>query len=117
MKKNVIILIIVALFSCFSVYAERSSFRDRTEQWLQPAEASSSLRSSGNGLIGGENPPQSPNLDPTPVGDALPIIILLAGIYIMVIKRKKRYKMTYHLGHFTLLPFDKKSNICTVNNY
>ncbi|GHV24863.1 hypothetical protein FACS1894176_02070 [Bacteroidia bacterium] len=78
--KTIIVSIVIALLTSTSIDASaginRSSFNDRTEQWLKPATGE--LR----GSRGLDEVPTSAD-DPAfaPVQDAIPFILVLSGLY------------------------------------
>jgi hypothetical protein len=99
MKKNLIyILLIGSLISSNRIFAGKTSFKERTEQWLQHSE--NNLRGDGNDenngdgwIPGGGTSPDDPTIERDgPVGDFLPLLVgfsIIYGIYISGKKKKK----------------------------
>ncbi|GAB6013032.1 hypothetical protein [Viscerimonas tarda] len=89
MKTKQFLTIILCLLSMGQVFAtnERMNLTERTKSWLQ---RSPTAQASGQG---GGRAGDGPTTDPTvgtPIGSALPIIILLMGVYgLATVKRNK----------------------------
>jgi hypothetical protein len=100
MKKNLIyILLIGTLISSDCVFAEKTNFKERTEQWLQHSEKN--LRGDGNGgeendgwISPGTTPEDPEGLNDVPVGDFLPLLAGFSLIYGFYISGKKKKKVS-----------------------
>jgi hypothetical protein len=101
MKKSFIyILLIGALISNDRILAGRTSFKERTEQWLQQAEKNPGMLQApgGGGWIpgdtdpGGDNGVKDPEKEDVPIHDFLPLLVGFSLIYVLYIfdKKKKR---------------------------
>jgi hypothetical protein len=94
----ILCLLIVCLFFAGQVLAldNRTTFKERTESWLKPSPAGNGYGgdtggTGPGGLTGGNGTGSNePRMD-TPVQDALPLILVLSGVYCaMYLKRNKK---------------------------
>ncbi|GHU67724.1 hypothetical protein FACS189413_03050 [Bacteroidia bacterium] len=88
-------ILAIAILSASTAFAERGSFRDRSENWLQntSSETSGSLR--GAPVIDGDSPTTTPTTPNDPIGDlAFGLILSLGLIYssYTVLQRKQSDK-------------------------
>ena len=94
--KALIIAMCLMLLPVFAMGNE-IIFQEQTDNWLQSGYSGygeGSLRSEGNGLIGdGETPTESPTIATGPIGDALPVLLLLSGAYLVYSMKKRRMKV------------------------
>jgi hypothetical protein len=94
MKTRFIYILLAGLLLSNSwATAQKTSFKERSEQWLQQSNNSSD-ESGGDGWInpGDTEEPENPTMQRAPVGDFLPLLVglgLIYGVYIFV-KKKKR---------------------------
>jgi hypothetical protein len=88
-RKMVSLCFFICLFATGNVPAERTTFKEQTENWLRSsAEASGSGYSGENDedLIGNETPSPNPSV---PLHDAFLFLGLLAVGYGVILNRKK----------------------------
>jgi hypothetical protein len=83
----------MVILSASLAFAERSNFRNRSENWLKknsPETTTGNLRSNSNlPTIDDEDEGETPGT-PGPVGEGLLLLTVLAGGYIAVKKNKKK---------------------------
>jgi hypothetical protein len=84
--KKLLITGFFLLFVTGNILASSDFFKEYNENWLQPQSAESVPW-----IPGGENPPTDPDVN-APIGDALPVLILLAGSYLIYIRFITVYK-------------------------
>jgi hypothetical protein len=80
----------IALSSASLAFAERGSFRDRTESWLQHENTSTttgSLRDDGRPELPDGDGPDSPAI---PIGSGMACLLTLSAGYFGVKKRKQQ---------------------------
>jgi hypothetical protein len=79
------------------LYADKTTFQKRTDNWLKPAAAET------RGRIDPGTPPDTPQPPVgNPIGDTLPYIAMLAGLYGLriVCKRSNRVIVKQETGNF-----------------
>jgi hypothetical protein len=91
MKLKNYILAGVCLFVCSYSFAEDrryTTFKERTDNWLTdvPKNDAPENESGNGGRING-NPSNDPTV--TPVGEALPFCLLFAGVYVLLLQRRR----------------------------
>ncbi|GHU71474.1 hypothetical protein FACS189413_13230 [Bacteroidia bacterium] len=87
MKKTIILAIAITLAS--TAFAERNTFRDRSENWLQ---RNNTEETTGNGLRGAPTISGNPTnpTTPGPVGGGMAIMLALGAGYGLVCKQNKK---------------------------
>ncbi|GHU70796.1 hypothetical protein FACS189413_11640 [Bacteroidia bacterium] len=88
----------IAILSASLTFAERTGFRDRTENWLQheTTSVSGGLRNEGDApTIGGQTPTDLPTTPSnSPIGDAIGLILALGLVYGGSLFVKKHYEQS-----------------------
>jgi hypothetical protein len=90
------LLFVCQLFAFGSRFENRDSspskatFNERTENWLQKSEESSESGSLRGFIGAGETADGVNSVGNAPVSDALPVLVLLSGIYFCVTKKKQK---------------------------
>jgi hypothetical protein len=97
MKRIFIMLASVLLTVQVFALGDNKTFKEVSDSWLKSSNDGYSGNDDGltgdNGLTGGNGSDDNPNITSTPVGDAIPLLLLLSGIYgIFFLKKQKEAK-------------------------